>query len=427
MLKSYYNKIINYPIFVISFFILLLIGSIYQSKKFELDASADTLLIDNDPDLLYLRELNKKYKSEEFFIITYSPNNFDKKQSIQKLRGFVDDINNFTWVSKTISIINAPLLQSTNEPLMERIKNLTYITDSNVDINTGLQELTSSPVYKNLIISEDSKTFGIVVYLKDNKPYLQALEAKTSILNQEPLNEKKLDNINQKLKILQKEQSQNISEYNSSIKNLIQKYNTDAEVRLSGIPMIADDMITFIKNDIVIFGFGVFLFIIGTLWLVFRNFAWVLFPLLNCFISIFLMVGFLSSVGWKVTVISSNFIALMLILTMSMNIHYLVRYMQTYDSYTSTNDRIFETSNTIFYPIFYAVLTTICAFMSLVFSEIKPVIDFGWMMTIGLLISLITTFFFLPSLIKIFDPQVANLLNSKESLLGSFFTKYLSI
>ena len=423
MLKSYYNKIINYPIFVISFFILLLVGSIYQSKKFELDASADTLLIDNDPDLLYLRELNKKYKSEEFFIITYSPNNFDKKQSIQKLKGFVDDINNFTWVSKTISIINAPLLQSTNEPLMERIKNLTYITDSNVDIDTGLKELTSSPVYKNLIISEDSKTFGIVVYLKDNKPYLQALEAKTSILNQEPLNNKKLDNINQKLKILQKEQSQNISEYNSSIKNLIQKYNTDAEVRLSGIPMIADDMITFIKNDIVIFGFGVFLFIIGTLWLVFRNFAWVLFPLLNCFISIFLMVGFLSSVGWKVTVISSNFIALMLILTMSMNIHYLVRYMQTYDSYTNTNDRIFETSNTIFYPIFYAVLTTICAFMSLVFSEIKPVIDFGWMMTIGLLISLITTFFFLPSLIKIFDPQVANLLNSKESLLGSFFYK----
>ena len=423
MLKSYYNKIINYPIFVISFFILLLIGSIYQSKKFELDASADTLLIDNDPDLLYLRELNKKYKSEEFFIITYSPNNLDKKQSIQKLKGFVDDINNFTWVSKTISIINAPLLQSTNEPLMERIKNLTYITDSNVDIDTGLKELTSSPVYKNLIISEDSKTFGIVVYLEDNKPYLQALEAKTSILNQEPLNEKKLGNINQKLKILQKEQSQNISEYNSSIKNLIQKYNTDAEVRLSGIPMIADDMITFIKNDIVIFGFGVFLFIIGTLWLVFRNFAWVLFPLLNCFISIFLMVGFLSSVGWKVTVISSNFIALMLILTMSMNIHYLVRYMQTYDSYTNTNDRIFETSNTIFYPIFYAVLTTICAFMSLVFSEIKPVIDFGWMMTIGLLISLITTFFFLPSLIKIFDPQVANLLNSKESLLGSFFYK----
>ena len=423
MLKSYYNKIINYPIFVISFFILLLVGSIYQSKKFELDASADTLLIDNDPDLLYLRELNKKYKSEEFFIITYSPNNFDKKQSIQKLKGFVDDINNFTWVSKTISIINAPLLQSTNEPLMERIKNLTYITDSNVDIDTGLKELTSSPVYKNLIISEDSKTFGIVVYLKDNKPYLQALEAKTSILNQEPLNKKKLDNINQKLKILQKEQSQNISEYNSSIKNLIQKYNTDAEVRLSGIPMIADDMITFIKNDIVIFGFGVFLFIIGTLWIVFRNFAWVLFPLLNCFISIFLMVGFLSSVGWKVTVISSNFIALMLILTMSMNIHYLVRYMQTYNSYSNTNDRIFETSNTIFYPIFYAVLTTICAFMSLVFSEIKPVIDFGWMMTIGLLISLITTFFFLPSLIKIFDPQVANLLNSKESLLGSFFYK----
>ena len=423
MLKSYYNKIINYPIFVISFFILLLVGSIYQSKNFELDASADTLLIDNDPDLLYLRELNKKYKSEEFFIITYSPNNLDKKQSIQKLKGFVDDINNFTWVSKTISIINAPLLQSTNEPLMERIKNLTYITDSNVDIDTGLKELTSSPVYKNLIISEDSKTFGIVVYLKDNKPYLQALEAKTSILNQEPLNEKKLDNINQKLKILQKEQSQNISEYNSSIKNLIQKYNTDAEVRLSGIPMIADDMITFIKNDIVIFGIGVFLFIVLALWFIFRDLNWVILPLFNCFFSIIIMIGFLSTVGWKVTVISSNFIALMLILTMSMNIHYLVKYMQIDDDIIDVKTRVKETSIKIFNPIFFAVLTTICAFMSLITSEIKPVIDFGWMMSIGLFISLITTFLFLPAMILIFKPNVSKSLSINKSPLAKTFFK----
>ena len=150
--------------------------------------------------------------------------------------------------------------------------------------------------------------------------------------------------INQKLKKLQKQHSNNISEYNASIKKLISNYQSNAEIRLSGIPMIADDMISYIKKDIVIFGFGVFLFIIFTLWYVFKNINWVIFPLLNCLLAITLMVGFLSIVGWKVTVISSNFIALMLILTMSMNIHYLVRYMQVDGEESSSEDLIKNSS-----------------------------------------------------------------------------------
>ena len=381
------------------------------------------MLIENDPDLIYLRELNKKYKSEEFFIITYTPKNLTREKSIKELQDIVNQINNFKWISKTISVINAPLLQSTNEPLIERIKNLKYITNEKVDLDKAIKELTSSPVYKDLIISSDAKTYGIVAYLKDNKQYLSTLEQKTQLLNSEDINIKKLNLINKKIKKLQKQQSNNIKNYNKSIKNLLSNYKSNAEIRLSGIPMIADDMITFIKKDIIVFGFGVFIFIILTLWLVFKNFSWVFFPLLTCAVSITLMIGFLSTVGWKVTVISSNFIALMLILTMSMNIHYLVRYMQIdeVDTLNNTRVRINKTSETIFFPILYAVLTTICAFLSLVFSEIKPVIDFGWMMTIGLIFSLFSTFLFLPALIMIFNPPISYNFKSSNSKIAEIF------
>ena len=419
MKNNFYYKILKYPFIIIVFFSTIFLTSIYQSKNFELDASADTLLIENDPDLNYLRELNKKYKSEEFFIITYSPKNLSITEAIKELEKLILEINNLDWISKTISIINAPLLQSTNEPLIDRIKNLKYITSDNIDTQKALNELTSSPVYKDLIISKDAKTFGIVAYLKDNKKYLNALEEKTKILNSKVKNQNELDQINAKIKTLQKQQSNNISKYNKSIKKLLSKYKSNAEIRLSGIPMIADDMISFIKNDIFVFGIGVFIFIILTLWFVFKNIKWVIFPLLTCLVSITSMIGFLSLVGWKVTVISSNFIALMLILTMSMNIHYLVRYMQIDDGFTDNVNRLEKTAASIFFPILYAVLTTICAFLSLVFSEIKPVIDFGWMMTIGLCISFISTFLFLPALIKIFNPPISTNLKSTDSNLAN--------
>src|SRR5210317_300579 len=418
-----YKKILSYPKILIIFLLLILSLATYFSKEFKLDASADTLLLENDPDLKYLREINKKYGSEDFFILTYEPKSKIDLNSVVELEKFVNKINNLQWVSKTISIINAPLLQSSDEPLMDRIKNLKYITSPEIQFNTALTELVKSPVYKNLIISEDAKTLGIVVYLKDNQEYLKQISDKSMLLkvqNERQLNKEennKLKKINTEIERLKKRQGDLISEYNQTIKNLIKNQSQHAEIRLSGIPMIADDMIAFIKNDIVIFGIGVFAFIIFILWIVFRNLKWVSFPLINCFSSILIMVGFLGALNWKVTVISSNFIALMLILTISMNIHYLVRYMQLQNQFPKMKllDLVIKTSSNIFYPILYAVLTTVCAFMSLIFSDIKPVIDFGWMMTYGLLVSFFLSFLLLPALILIFNPSISNIFKEQKS------------
>ena len=426
-----YKKILTYPKLLIIFLLFLLSIATYFSKEFKLDASADTLLLENDPDLKYLREINKKYGSEEFFILTYEPKGKINVQSINELEKFVNKINNLQWVSKTISIINAPLLQSSDEPLMDRIKNLKYITNPEIKFDVALNELVKSPVYKNLIISEDAKTLGIVVYLKDNQEYLKQISDKSMMLtvqNERQLNNEennKLKKINIEIERLKKRQGDLISTYNQTIKDLIKNQSQFADIRLSGIPMIADDMITFIKNDIVIFGIGVFAFIIFILWIVFKNLKWVSFPLINCFASILIMVGFLGGLNWKVTVISSNFIALMLILTISMNIHYLVRYIQLQNEFPKLKllDLVIKTSSNIFYPILYAVLTTICAFMSLVFSDIKPVIDFGWMMTYGLLVSFSLSFLLLPSLILIFNPSTSITFKEKKSKFADLLAK----
>ena len=189
--------------------------------------------------------------------------------------------------------------------------------------------------------------------------------------------------------------------------------------------MIADDMMTFVKNDIVVFGGGVFLFIVFTLWFVFKSLLWVFIPLLSCFFSVFIMIGFLGLVGWKVTVISSNFIALMLILTMAMNIHMSVRYLQYRKDNpdVSNESALLWTSRKMFWPILYTVLTTICAFLSLIFSEIKPIIDFGWMMTVGLLVSMLVTFTLLPSVLNILSKSNSVIKDQKKSKITSFLAK----
>ena len=212
---------------------------------------------------------------------------------------------------------------------------------------------------------------------------------------------------------------QNISE----MRDIINKYGENAKIHLGGIPMIADDMMGFIKKDIIVFGLGVFIFIVLTLWLIFRNIKWVIIPLIGCATSVIIMIGLLGFIGWKVTVISSNFIALMLILNMAMNIHVTVRFLQLKKEFPelSKSEAVFEASKKMILPILYTVLTTVCAFLSLIFSDIKPIIDFGWMMTLGLIISLLVTFLLLPSLLNTFaNDNEINIKDTEKSFLTAF-------
>ena len=428
-INQLYKKFLERPKLILITLILLFSFSIYNAKNFQLDASADSLLLENDPDLNYLRSVNERYLSEDFFVITYSPKKKINEESLKELKKFVDEINNIKWVSKTISVLNAPLFESSDQPLIEKINNIQYIVTPGIEINRALNELKNSPVYKRLIINDDATTFGIVVYIKDNKKYLSALKTNKDFLDKQQNNKlsekdlKEFENHKEILEKLKKEHNKNLEIYNIEIRSQISKYKNIADINLSGIPMIADDLISFVKKDITVFGSGVFIFILITLWFIFRDVRWVIFPLLSCFLSIAIMVGMLGYLNWKVTVISSNFISLMLILTMEINIHYVERYKQLQTEFPKKKENYltYLTTTKIFTPILYAVLTTVLAFLSFIFCDIKPVIDFGWMMTLGLFISLFVSMILLPYLIIKFKPKATPINESKDSKLAKLF------
>ena len=428
-INQLYKKFLERPKLILITLILILSFSVYNAKNFQLDASADSLLLENDPDLNYLRSVNERYSSEEFFVITYSPKKKINEESLKELKKFVDEINNIKWVSKSISVLNAPLFESSDQSLIEKIKNIQYIVTPGIEINRALNELKNSPVYKRLIINDDATTFGIVVYIKDNKKYLSALKTNKDFLDKQQnnkLSEKDLNDFETHKEILEKlkkEHNKNLELYNIEIRSHISKYKNIADINLSGIPMIADDLISFVKKDITVFGSGVFIFILITLWFIFRDIRWVIFPLLSCFLSIAIMVGMLGYLNWKVTVISSNFISLMLILTMEINIHYVERYKQLQAEFPKKKENYltYLTTTKIFTPILYAVLTTVLAFLSFIFCDIKPVIDFGWMMTLGLFISLFVSMILLPYLIIKFKPKATPIHESKDSKIAEVF------
>ncbi len=404
-LHFYQKNIIEKPKIIFVILLLCLASFGFFAKDFRLDASSETLLIDGDPDLKYLKEISERYNSKEFLILTYSPDeNMVSDNSINNLLSLKYKIQSLDWVHSVITILDIPLLNSTDKTLTERLQNFSTLKSDGIDKNRGFNEILNSPVFRNFVISEDGKTSGIIVNIKKNE------------IPEELNNKKELEIYKDKLK---KKNHKNIIE----IREIIKSYENTAKIHLGGIPMIADDMMSFIKSDIVVFGIGVLIFIILTLWFVFKKIAWVIVPISSCVFSVVIMMGLLGLLGWKVTVISSNFIALMLILTMAMNIHMSTRFLQLARDKPNINKNeiIIQTTNKMFWPILYTVLTTICAFVSLIFSEIKPIIDFGLMMTLGLFVSFVVTFILLPTLINFISDLNVNINENKNS----FFTNLL--
>ena len=409
LLNLYQNTILKNPKTVFVLLIIALLSFGYFSKDFKLDASSETLLIEGDPDLKYLNEITKRYGSKDFLVLTYTPyESMISDSSVNNLLSLKYKIQSLDWVHSVITLLDIPLLDNSEAPLQERLEKFKTLKDSDVDKERGFNEILNSPVFRNFVISEDGTTSGIIVYL-DKDETLDQLKGQSK------------GEIDDYKDILKKKNHENIIQ----IRRIIKSYESVGKIYLGGIPMIADDMMSFIKSDIIVFGLGVLLFIIATLWFVFRKLIWIVVPISSCFFSVLIMTGLLGILGWKVTVISSNFIALMLILTMAMNIHISTRFLQLRNNLPNLKNLeiISLTIKKMFLPIIYTVLTTVCAFLSLIFSDIKPIIDFGWMMTFGLITSFIITFTLLPTLLGFVSDNNVKIKEDNESKITSFLGK----
>ena len=277
MLSNFYqNTVLKNPKSIFLLLIITLLSFGYFTKDFRLDASSDTLLIEGDPDLEYLREVTQRYGSKDFLVLTFSPDEeMVSDASINNLLSLKYKIQSLDWVHSVITLLDIPLLDNSDAPLQERLENFKTLKDEGVDKQRGFKEIMNSPVFRNFVISEDGKTSGIIVNIKKNT--LKDIENKSD----------------QEIEIYKDELKKKNHENILQIREIIKSYNDIGKIYLGGIPMIADDMMSFIKSDIIVFGLGVFLFIIATLWFVFRKLIWIIVPISSCFFSVIIMTGLL--------------------------------------------------------------------------------------------------------------------------------------
>jgi len=404
----FFDKIVlRRPLLVIVCILTLVLFLGYHAKDFKLDASAETLVLEDDKDLCYWRLVNSRYGEEDYLIITYTPEKEDlfSNSTLSKLARLRDELKRLERVTSVSSILDVPLLESPPVPVKELASNIVTLESPAVDRKLARIEFSNSPIYQNMLVSPDLKSTALQIKFKVDKTYFDLLtrrnyyrerQATGMLTKAEAVEFKKVTNQFQKHRDKMREvRHQDIA----AIRAIIDNHRKDARLFLGGVSMIVDDLISFIKSDLKIFGLGVLFFLVITLSIIFRRIRWVLLPMLCCAFSAICMIGLLGMFGWEVTVISSNFISLQLIITMAITIHLIVRYRELHQNNPETEQRelILDSVCLMFKPCLYAGLTTIVGFGSLLFCGILPVITFGWMMSAGIIVSLILTFLFFPA------------------------------
>lgn len=433
-LRSFYDRLIfPRPVLVLLLFgILLLIASL-RLDQFRLDASAESLVLEDDRSLEQYREVNRRFTtSDDFLVVTYTPDqelfSADGLASLAALRNELATLEN---VSSTNSILNVPLLHSPDLTLDTVDSEIQTIDEDSVAPNTAKEALLNNPLYPNLLISEDARTTAIQVNLPTPDRYFELLHERNSLRDKVDSGEgssedqQRLETINQEFIEFTEAQGEERDRTIKQVRNVLDNYRDRAEIYLGGVPMIVADMIRFIQNDLSTFGIGVLIFLLLTLAIIFRQWRLVLVPLLCCSFTVWLVIGYLSWAQWPVTVISSNFVSLLLIMTLSLTIHLIVRYreFQHDDSEAEPRDTLLRTLLAMIKPCFYMAITTIVAFGSLTFSGIRPVIDFGWMMTIGLTVAFLITFIIFPALLALLPPPLDDRVRSDRIPFTDWFAR----
>lgn len=406
MIKNIYDFILKFPKSVLVVFttILLILGS--YSTQLEIDASSETLLMDDDKDLKFSREVSKRYASSEFLLLTFQPKNGNllSNESLDTIENISKDLLKLDSVVSIKSILNVPLLESPVKPISELIDGIKTLETRDFDEKLVKKEFTTSPLYKNNLVSEDFKTTAIILDLKDDIVYRTLLDKRNELVKKkrESTLTQEEDLLLKKVIVEFKKHRDETRIYTDKqikeIRTIVAKYQDKANIFLGGVNMIANDVVNFVKNDLLIYGTSLAFIIIFLLWFIFRNIHWIAIPVAICFLSVISTAGILGLFNLEVTVISSNFISLQLIITISIVMHLIVRYRELNKRFKNASQYklVINTMLSKLNPSFFAIITTITGFFSLVLSHIQPVKNLGLMMSAGVGISLFIAFIIFP-------------------------------
>ena len=412
------NNIFNFLVDKSKFFIFLLFAlsiiSIIGLPRFQLDASSDTLLLDNDPDLKIYRENSRKYGSSDFLVIAFTPNkDIFTNETISLLESLVGKLKEVDGISNVLSLFDVPLLSYSEQSINELAENVVTLSTDDVDLTKAKYEFETNEVYKGLLISKDLKTIALQMTLKPNESYQKLISKRYELLDQKNLIEEK--SFKQDLESLdfQIEEQKQINLINEAtlineVRRITKDYEGYGEIFLGGGAMIAHDTIKMIQQDLFTFGVAVFFMFVLILSIIFRQFRWVIVPLVSAGLSALFTTGLISWIGWKVTVVSANFIALLMIIGISLTVHLVVRYREITSKFNdiSHNEALKRTLSQMFLPCLYTALTTMVAFASLIISDIRPIIDFGLLMVLSIFIAFSVSFVFFGSLASLMNKNL---------------------
>ena len=408
--QAYDTLVLHNPKLVLVALLSILVFFGYHTKDFKLDASADSLLLEDDVDLKVFRKIHERYPSSDLLVVTYTPDKvLFSDQALEPLKQLRGELEKVTSVDTVFTILDAPLFNTSDVSIKELVEDMPSLEKPGIDRAKAKDELVNSPIYRDLIVSADGRTTALLLGLVEDEHYnrllksrneLRAKKRHTGLSAEETRTLKRITaEYDQVHEAINEQRHLDIGH----IRDIVEPYRQHGVLHLGGLPMITDDMVTFVRNDLIVFGGGVLAFLIIILTAIFRKLRWIVLPLLSCFYAGLIMIGVLGLIGWQVTVISSNFLALMLIITISMNIHLIVRYLQLHRDHPGADQLalVRTTTHKMVRPCLYTSLTTIIGFGSLVVSDIKPVIDFGWMMSAGLVVTFATSFLLFPSLLLV--------------------------
>jgi predicted RND superfamily exporter protein len=415
LLANNYRKwVIGKPLASLTLVLLVVTGFSYYIPNFKLDASAESLVLENDTSLQYYRAISKAYGSDDFLIITYAPfKDLMSDAVLADLKLLSDELVGLDRVHSIDSILNVPLLNSPRVEISKLDTDIRTLETPGVDREMARKEFLESPIYKNLLLSPDGEITIVRINFKRDEEYFSLMYRRNDLRDK-----KKEFGLSKDEKVLFAKAQKEFLDYHAqvlddedrlirTVRNIMDRHRDHAEMFLGGVPMITSDMIGFIEHDLETFGLGVLAFLILILSLFFKKFRWVLLPMGCCIITVLVMAGFLGFMDWRVTVISSNFVSILLIITMSVTIHLIVRYRDINDTNPgqSQKDLVWQTVCLMVQPCFYTSITTIVAFISLLISGIRPVIDFGWIMTIGIALAFGLNFIFFPAALVLLQPE----------------------
>ena len=405
----YIELVFRRPLLVIALVLITAAGFGYYVQYFRLDASADSLMLEGDKDLEYSREINAIYGISESVIIAYTPLNATlfSRRTLERMESLRQELLKIDRVSGVDSILNVPVFLDT--PLTGISEDYLTLNDAEIDLDVAREELVNSPVFRNAVVSPDGETAGMLVSFEIDQRGRDLVDQRTELRSKETGGTLTAEE-SQVLADIEAEYAQytiTTSERQTDaiaqIRSILVNYRSDAQIFLGGAPMIADDLVTFVRDDLSSFSFGVLGFIIVALGLIFRKVRWVALPLVCCAVAGTVMVGVLGLMDWRVTVVSSNFISLLLIITISLTVHLTVRYRELRATrHFSSHEKLLQHAVlSMFKPCLYTGLTTAVAFGSLIVSGISPIISFGWMMVMGVLAALTVVFFLFPAILTL--------------------------